>query len=417
MRILIYGLNYTPELTGIGKYTGEMGAWLAGRGHSVEAIVAPPYYPEWEVSAAYKEKGFFSEEISGVRVHRAPLFVPAAGKVSARNRILHETSFSAASSRYWLPRLLRRRRYDVVIAVCQPVQIGVYPWLYRKLRGVPFVFHVQDLQVDVAMRLGMLREGRVARALYGIENSMLRAATRVSTITETMRRRVMEKGVPEERAWLFPNWSNSELVRPLPRDNPIRREFGAGPDDVLALYAGNMGEKQGLDLVLDAAERLKERAEIKLAMVGAGAAKERLERAARKRGLDNVRFFPLQPLERLPLVLAAGDVHLVVQRREAADLVMPSKLANILAAGRPSVATADPGTALYDVLRECDCGVVATPGDVEGLVAGIATLAGDAGLRERLGHNARRYAEARLDKDKILTEFEDRLRGLVKEGR
>jgi colanic acid biosynthesis glycosyl transferase WcaI len=403
-------------LTGIGKYTGEMGAWLAGRGHSVDAIVAPPYYPQWEVPADYKEKGFFSEDLDGARIHRTPLFVPPAGKVSARNRILHETSFSAASSLYWLPRLLWKKRYDVVIAVCQPVQIGVYPWLYSKLRGVPFVFHVQDLQVDVAMRLGMLKEGGLARALYGIENSMLKTATRVSTITETMRRRIIKKGIPEERTWLFPNWSNIGTVRPTSHDNPVRREFGAGPEDVLVLYAGNMGEKQGLDLVLDAAERLRGRPEIKFAMVGAGAAKERLERAAGELGLDNVRFFPLQPLEKLPVVLAAGDVHLVVQRREAADLVMPSKLTNILAAGRPSVATAEPGTALYDVLNEHDCGITVVPDSVKGLVAGISTLAEDGKMRERLGRNARRYAEARLDKDKILVEFEGRLRELAKEG-
>src|SRR5215212_9942193 len=129
-----------------------MGTWLSQRGHSVDAIVAPPYYPWWEVSKGYAGRGFVSEDLHGVKVYRAPLFVPAANDASARNRILHETSFNAASSRYWLPRLLRKESYDVVIAVCQPVQIGVYPWLYSRLRGVPFVLHVQDLQVDVAVR-------------------------------------------------------------------------------------------------------------------------------------------------------------------------------------------------------------------------------------------------------------------------
>lgn len=203
----------------------------------------------------------------------------------------------------------------MVVAICPPVQIGVYPWLYYKLRGIPFVFHVQDLQVDVAVRLGIVGNARFARTLYGIENSMLRAAARVSTITETMRRRIVEKGIPEERTWLFPNWSDIHFVRPMSPNNEVRRQFGAGPNDVLVLYAGNMGEKQGLDLVLDAADQLKERDRIKFAMVGAGAAKDILRRTAEKRGLDKVRFFPLQPLEGLPAMLAAGDIHLVVQRR------------------------------------------------------------------------------------------------------
>jgi colanic acid biosynthesis glycosyl transferase WcaI len=113
-------------------------------------------------------------------------------------------------------------------------------------------------------------------------------------------------------------------------------------------------------------------------------------------------------------MLAAGDVHLVVQRREAADVVMPSKLTNILAAGRPSVATADPGTALHTVLNDYDCGITTTPGNVQELVASVVVLAEDARMRERLGRNARRYAESYLDKEEILTKFETKMRILVK---
>jgi len=276
--------------------------------------------------------------------------------------------------------------------------------------------HIQDFELEAAAGLEMLGRSGLRRFFHSAERFLLRRAAKVSTITEAMRRRVVEKGLPKSRTSLFPNWSDVEFVRPLPPDDQVREEFGAGPNDVLVLYAGNMGEKQGLDLVLDAADCLRERPEIKFVMVGAGAARERLERTARGRRLNNVRFFPLQPLERLPLMLASGDIHLVVQRREAADLVMPSKLANILAAKRASVATAEAGTALHQVLNEHDCGITTAPGSVEGLVAGIVTLAENAKMREQLGQNARRYAESHLDKDKILTEFESRLQELVKAG-
>jgi colanic acid biosynthesis glycosyl transferase WcaI len=134
---------------------------------------------------------------------------------------------------------------------------------------------------------------------------------------------------------------------------------------------------------------------------------------AKQRRLGNLRFFPVQPVERLPLMLAAGDIHLVVQRREAADLVMPSKLTNILAAGRPSIATVDPDTAVYDVLKRHDCGLTTTPGSVTELVAGIVALAQDSETRQRLGRNARWYADSFLRKDRILSNFEKGLQGLV----
>jgi colanic acid biosynthesis glycosyl transferase WcaI len=348
--------------------------------------------------------------VAGAEVWRCPLWVP--GKPSGAKRILHLASFAAGS----FPMMLRQVpwRADVVIVTAPALFCVPQAQLTARLSGAKTWLHILDFEVDTALELRMLGRWRgVHRHLYKAEQLMLRGIDKISTISEKMRQRVVRKGIPEDQVCLFPNWADTDFVSPLPRDNEVRREFDAGPTDILVLYAGNMGEKQGLEMILDAAERVRERAEILFAMVGAGAAQERLEQAARRRGLDNVRFYPVQSLARLPRMLAAGDIHLIVQRREVADLMMPSKLTNILAAGRPSIATVDPGTAVYDVLKGHDCGLTTTPGSVTDLVAGIVTLSEDAETRERLGWNARRYAESYLRKEKILSEFESTLQELV----
>ena len=142
MNILIYDINYSPELTGVGKYTGEMGAWLVKQGHSVHVITAMPYYPEWEVHASYKGKLWFTERIEGATVHRCPFYVPK--KVTPLKRVLHEFSFIVSSLVYWIPALFRKR-YDVIICVAPPFHIGLLPVLYSKLRKTSLWIHLQDL--------------------------------------------------------------------------------------------------------------------------------------------------------------------------------------------------------------------------------------------------------------------------------
>jgi len=410
----LFSLNFFPEPTGTGKYSGELAEWLVAKGHDVDVIAGLPHYPKWEIEPGYRSICYRREIYNGVNILRAWHYVPPSDRLSTKTRILLESTFSISSSRYWLPRWFFNKKYDVVVAVSPPMQLGIFPLVYRWLRRVPWVLHIQDLQVDAAIRLGMLR-GRFSRSLYGIEYFLLNKATRVSTITEAMRRRIIEKGIPEKRTWLLPNWSDISFVRPLPHDNNFRRDVGIKDDQVLVMYAGNMGEKQGLELVIQAADSLRGNQRVEFFLVGSGAARTRLEQLASDLNLPNLQFLPVQPIERLPEMLAAADIHLVVQRREAADLVMPSKLTNILAAGRPSIATADEGTALHQVLTEHKAGIVTPPGNVSSLTDAIARMSIDPELRSELGRNARSYAERYLDKERILLEFEQRLLQLVKE--
>jgi colanic acid biosynthesis glycosyl transferase WcaI len=393
-----------------------MAAWLASRGHEVIAVAGLPHYPGWRVQPPYDDGAARVEWWQGLRVLRVPHWVPGPEDVGARARIRMEMSFTFRAARYWVPWLFRRARADVVVAVWPPMQLGLYPLLYRWLRGVPWVLHVQDLQAEMALRLGFLRGRGLARGLYRVESFLLRRATRVSTITEAMRRRIVAKGVADERSFLTPNWADLEAVRPRERDNRFRVEQDVGYDSLLVLYAGNMGRKQGLEVVLEAAVRLAGDRRLRFLLVGDGAARAELERRAGELRLRNVRFLPVQPAERLGEMLAAGDIHLVVQRREAADLVMPSKLSNILAAGRASVVTADPETELYRVVAGNGLGVVCAPDDAVALAAAIQRLVDNAALREAAGQRARAYAERHLGRDGILSTFEARLAELVQKS-
>lgn len=412
LRILVYGYNYFPELTGIGKYTGDMAQWLQEQGHDVEVITALPHYPAWKIEESYQGKSFFREVTDGITVLRTPLYVPPANQRTTFRRMLLDTSFTANSLRWWLP-TVAAKRFDVVIAICPSVQSGIFPYLYRVLRGVPWVFHIQDLQVDAAYRLGLIKNKLAVTLLHGLEVFLLKRASLVSTITESMRRRVLEKGVKTEQTILFPNWADIAFVTPRSRLSKVREDMGLTAEQTVLLYAGSMGEKQGLDLILAAAEKLRGMEQLIFVMVGEGGTRHALEEQARLRSLTNIRFFNLFPWEDVPALLALGDIHLVVQKREAADLVMPSKLTNILAAGRPSIATADEGTALHQILTEHQAGMVVPPDDSEAFVGAIRTLVANPEMMRRYGEHARAYAERYLDKEVILQEFEENLMKLT----
>lgn len=405
MRILIYGLNHSPELTGIGKYNGEMAAWLAKRGHEVRVVCAPPYYPAWKVSAGYSRFWFSRETIDGGTVFRCPLWVPS--QPGGLKRILHLASFAITSSfalvgnMFWRP--------DVVFVVEPPLFCAPGAILFSKLIGAKSWLHIQDYEVDAAFDLGVLKGARIRSFVGRIERGLMHAFDRVSSISGRMFDRALAKGVSEKKLRLFPNWVDLSSVTPLERPSSFRDELGIPEGAVVALYSGNMGGKQGLEILGELAARLKNNTEIHFVFCGDGAGKAEL--VGQCAGLGNVHFMSLQPIERLNELLGLADIHLLPQRADAADLVMPSKLTGMLASGRPVVATAHAGTELARVV--VNCGLVVPPEDPDLLADAVKKLAGDSEVRRSFGLAARAYAEAQLDVNSVLTRFESELSQLV----
>ena len=408
MRILIYSINFSPELTGIGKYTGEMAAWMVNNGHTVEAITAMPYYPEWRLHEAYRKKLWHVEHTEGIKIHRCPLYVPR--QASSTKRILHELSFILSSIPVWF-KLLFKKKFDVVICITPPFHLGYVAKFYTTIKNVPLLIHVQDLQVDAAKNLGMIKNNTFLELLLKAEQIILKGATKVTTISNGMQNKILAKGILAENSSLFLNWVDTDYIHPLQANESLRSELNLRATDKVILYSGNLGEKQGMELIIEAAQHFSDQPDIYFLIVGTGGMKQKLEKQTKTSGLKNILFFALQPYEKLSSLLATADLHLVLQRRSASDLVMPSKLTSILSAGGCPLVTASPGSSLYEMIEKYQLGILAEPDSAKDLIKGIEfALSQDLSLYRS---NARAYAKEFFDKELILRNFEHNLERML----
>ena len=405
MKVLILGLNYAPEQVGIGPYTAGMAQALAAAGHSVTVVCGQPYYPAWRVTPAYRRWRALQGEEQGVTVIRLPLYVPRTP--TGVRRILHHFSFALVALFALLVHTWRRRP-DVLVAIAPSLLSVAAARVVAGLFRIRLWLHVQDFEVAAAVATGLLAgQGLPARMAQQFERWCLRAH-RVSSISPQMCDRLAACGVPPARVVEFRNWAGVEDVTPLHRPSLYRAEWAIDRPFV-ALYAGTIANKQGLEIIVATAARLRHRRDLAFVICGEGPLRDRLEVAAA--GLPNLQFRDLQPRDRLGELLGLATVHLLPQIAGAADLLLPSKLANMLASGRPVVTTAAPGTGLAS---EVDgCGIVVPPGDDEAFATAIEGLLDDRTQRETLGWRARRRAEERWSRPQILDRFERQLRDLV----
>lgn len=403
MKILIYGINFAPELTGIGKYTGEMVEWLVSQGHDVRVVTAPPYYPAWAVKDGYAN-AWRRETWRGADVWRCPLYVPA--DPSGKKRVLHLLSFALSS----LPVMLRQVawRPDAVWLAAPAFSCAPGAWITGKLANAATWIHIQDFEVDVAFDTGLLKGDRLKAAVLGFERWLLQRFDVVSTISQRMMDKVAEKRVERQKRAFFPNWVDTETIRPQPKDavDALRAELGIAADATVVMFSGTLGAKQGLGILPEVARQLAVSCpKLLLLVCGDGVMKPKLEAAAT--GLHNLKLLPLQPADRFVTMLSVADIHLLPQEPGVADLVMPSKLGAMLASGRPVLATADTGTELHSVVTQC--GIVTQPGDATAMAEGLRSLASDQSRRIALGQHARKFAEANLSKSSVLGMFAARL--------
>ena len=414
MKILLYSLNYAPEPVGIGKYSGDLGSWIASKGHEVRVITAPPYFPNWRVQDGISN--FYAlEQQHGVMVQRCPLWVPR--RPSGLTRLVHLASFALSSLG---PLLAQRRcRPDVVIAVAPAFFCAPGALLLGRFCGRRTIIwlHIQDFELDAAFELGILKGRWLRGVAEAWERRTIRGFDRVSSISAAMVQRLELKGVASSRCELLPNWVDLESIRPQQDpshlQNPYRQELGIAPDQLVLMYSGSMNKKQGLELLVKVIAQLADMPQLVWLLAGEGPTKAELVRSTE--GFSQVIHLPLQPAERMNDWLNAADIHLLPQKAGAADLVLPSKLLGMLASGRPVVATSTPGSELAELASEA--GACTIPGDADAFADALRQLISDPEQRLMAGKRARKLAEERFGKDAVLKRFEQQLLSLVESRR
>ncbi len=405
MKIVLVSMNFAPELTGIGRYSGEMAAALVARGHQVKVVCAPPYYPTWEVQSGHSGAAYQTEHpMPGLTVHRCPIWIPR--RLGGLARVLHLASFAISS----LPVVLRLVDWQprVVFVVAPGLLCAPAAWLAARLSGAKAWLHIQDFEIDAAFELGLLKQPLLRRCALWVERRLMRRFDAVSTISGRMLSLLAAKGVAASKRMSLPNWIDVASIRPTDDAAALRGSLGIAESQVVCLYAGTLNRKSGVEVLVEAARRLRADPRIMFVICGNGEMRASLEASAA--GLDNLRFLDLMPASQLNALLTMADIHLLPQLQGAADLVMPSKLVGMLASGRPVVAAAAPGTEIASIVVAC--GVVTEPECAGGFARAITELATDATRRDRLGVAGRAYAELELDAQRIFQRLDERLDAL-----
>jgi colanic acid biosynthesis glycosyl transferase WcaI len=364
-KIILYCINYSPEIIGVGRYTGEIAEYLTACGASVTVITSPPHYPEWRVQKPFKNQYYTVEERNRVRVVRCPLLLRE--KSRGVWRLIAPLSFALTS----VPKAIWeaiRLRPDIIICVEPTFFVAPVGILLAKLFAARSVLYVQDLEIDAAFAVGHIVENRWLKYLgRSLERSTLFLFDQVITISRRMSGRLNEKGVSAERIAIVRNWVDLEEVYPLGRPSLYRERLNCGEDDFIVLYSGSIGAKQGLDVLLDAARRLAPETGIKFIIAGEGPAKNELMNSAKD--LSNVLFLPLQPCDQLNEFLNLADLHALTQTAGAADLVLPSKIGGMLGSGKQILITTNPDTELAEFVGKTV--IISPPGDPKALAAAV----------------------------------------------
>jgi colanic acid biosynthesis glycosyl transferase WcaI len=405
MELTLLCPHYAPDTAPTGDVMTRLVEELAARGHRMHVVTSLPWYRDHAVEPGWGGRLLRREKTDWGRISRLHPFASR----DKSNLVMRAAAFGVFTGASLLAAACTRRT-DGVLAMSPPLTLGPAGWLVATRMRAPLVFNIQDVYPDAAVQVGAITNERVIAALRGLERFSYARADAVTVLSDDLRDSLARRVDDPSKVRVIPNFVDTEGITPGPRMNSYRSEFGIG-DELVVMYAGNVGYSQPLELVVEAARRLSHRSDIRFVVNGEGSRRAELERDVA--GLDNVTLVDFQPKERLPEVLAAGDVHLVLLREGLAAVSVPSKLYSILAAGRPVLASVDPGTEVDRVLAGCGGGATVPAGDTDAFVGAVEQLADDPDRRLAAGQAGRAFAETWSSAAGVAAMYEELFEELV----
>ena len=408
MRILIYSYNYHPEPIGIAPLMTELAEGLVKKGHNVRVVTAMPWYPNSEIAPEYQGKLYLTENRNGVKIQRS--FVWISRKRSFTNRALFEISFVILS----FFQVLKGSRPDVIfltipgLPVCVPA--AILSWLYR----TPIVLNLQDILPDAAVHVGLIRNPKMIRLFTWLEKFAYKTATKISVISDGFTENLLGKQVPKEKIIEIPNWVDVNFIKPLEQENNYFRQENNLEGKFVVLYSGNIALTQPLEILIDAAVKLNYLDDLAVVIVGKEEALERLERYCHRKKATNVILKPFQPRNKLPEMLAAANVGMVMQKHNVISFNMPSKIQVLLASGRAIIASVPANGTAAKAIEKSGGGLVVAPEDASALAEAIEHLYTNPQLVKSLGEKGRDYAKKVYNFEFILDRYEELLMSIEK---
>ncbi|WP_437948721.1 glycosyltransferase family 4 protein [Sorangium sp. So ce296] len=398
MRVLLISQWYHPEPISRAHLLAEA---LAARGHEVTSITAFPSYPHGRLYPGYRQRLWDVEHVSGTRVIRLPIYLDHSR--SRLRRTLNYASFGVSTALLG-PALAGRA--DVAWVHNPPPSLAVAASWLAALRGIPWVYEVQDLWPETAAASGMLGNPHVFAGIDRVNRALYRRAASLIVISPGLARALTRKGVPADKVHLIPNWADDRIYQPVEPDPQLAAEHGLTGRFVV-LFAGNMGAAQALFSVLDAAALLRDLDDVRFVMVGDGIDAPRLRREAEARALSNIVFIGQQPHERMPQFFALADVLLSHLKRDPCfELTIPSKIPAYMAAGRPVLVAASGDPA--ELVRDSGGGLACEPEDPAALAAAVRRLRDmTPEARRAMGEAGRRHFLRWFTRDALVTRYEE----------